>query len=692
MSVQDDIADLLPGAPLSKAAQIVRRMSYLYIAFAVFIAGLLTVPLWPARLGLAKVRLLAREMITGGIGVTTLVAVLLSLVALAATVMMTESRLRRRRIQAAQTAGELPPEATALLDVVWNFGPSLLARQGQAALLTVAMIVMALLAKFLWPAAMPMPPIRGDANLAAAIIIGLSFPSLMAERMLHAFPAGQMPEAPLVRRLLLLTTLIMAASGVFEIGRSVGFAWVNWVQRGLLIVSLLIMAELFIRSLGRLFLPPPHADVAKAAVDSIIAALLTGGPRAPAMLIRTHLGLDFARSWALSYIAKAAIPAVLATALLCWFLSGVKLLDGNQRGVYQRLGAPVAVLGPGLHLLLPWPLGRLRPVEYGTIHTVFVASDQNVEVEKVGVEDNPPASMNQLWDTAHLTEAQYLVASPAVSQGAGEQGFQAVSSEIRVLYRTGLTDQAAMQVVYAVAEPEMVVRQEASRLATRYFSSHTLDMVMGGQRESLEESLRVELQRAVTADHAGVDIVAVVIQAIHPPAGAAAAYHAVQAAEIAADASVSNATGKAFRTMGEAQEEAQRILDVAQASATERIQAAIGDAYQFDADRKGNSAGSASFLLERRNRNLVTALRGMHLTIMDARLSPSQGLLIDLRNNEGGAPAGLSASDLAAATTTPSVEGYVSDQPTRGTSSEGPAPPGTAEDAAEQAREAARKP
>jgi regulator of protease activity HflC (stomatin/prohibitin superfamily) len=34
----------------------------------------------------------------------------------------------------------------------------------------------------------------------------------------------------------------------------------------------------------------------------------------------------------------------------------------DQRAVYERFGAPVRVLHPGLHLILPWPLGRLRPV------------------------------------------------------------------------------------------------------------------------------------------------------------------------------------------------------------------------------------------------------------------------------------------------------------------------------------------
>ncbi|HEY5410435.1 MAG TPA: SPFH domain-containing protein, partial [Caulobacteraceae bacterium] len=455
-------------------------------------------------------------------------------------------------------------------------------------------------------------------------------------------------------------------------------------ERALIIVALLIAAELALRSLARLFLPTPAPEAARGVSDSILAALITGGPRAPGALIRTHLGLDFARSWALSYLRAAAIPAVLATLLLCWLLSGVKLLSGDQRGIYERLGAPVAVLGPGFHILAPWPLGRMRPVEFGTIHTVAVgaargpeAFEQDEKSEQISAEATPPASMNRLWETAHATEAEYLVAN----QAAGQQGFMAVNAEILVLYRTGLTNAAAMQAVYGSANQQTVVGEEANRLATRYFSSHTLEGVMGGDRERLEGTLRAQLAAAIDADHAGVDIVAVLIDAIHPPAGAAAAYHAVQAAQINADASVANATGHASRTAGVAQEESHQATTAAEAVAVEKVQAAGGDAYQFAADRKAYRSSPPAFLLERRARNLIQALHGARLMLVDGRLTGDQAPLIDLRAI--GAPSAAAASGVSGPGSQITESGG-DDQSTPSTSTEGPAPPVTSEAAAEQ--------
>ena len=138
----------------------------------------------------------------------------------------------------------------------------------------------------------------------------------------------------------------------------------------------------------------------------------------------------------------------------------------------------MAVLGPGLHLLLPWPLGRLRPVEYGTIHSVAIGVDPTAPQEKeqaVAAEATPPASLNRLWESSHPGQANYLVPS----RGTGQEGFQSVSTEISVLYRVGLSDAAAVQSVYTVADPESLIRESASRLVLRYFNSRELECGAG---------------------------------------------------------------------------------------------------------------------------------------------------------------------------------------------------------------------
>jgi regulator of protease activity HflC (stomatin/prohibitin superfamily) len=506
--------------------------------------------------------------------------------------------------------------------------PGFTARQGQAIIVTTGAILIWIAERLLWPG-QPSPPLEAAANVGIGVTFVLAFLSLMAERVINAFPQPQLQEAPTVRRLLFFTTLMLVAAACLEIGRSMDVMWVRWLIWVLACLPGLVVFELTLRALARLFLPPPLPADATAVTDSLVVALITGGPRAPGAILRSQLGLDFSRSWAVSFLSKALLPAAFGTGLLCWGLSGVKLIDLDQRGVYERLGAPVAVLGPGLHVLLPWPLGRLRPVDFGGIHSVAIGVDQEEPDEMVLVDSEAPAplSLNRLWESSHAGQAHYLV--PSV--GTGLQSFQSIATEISVLYRVGLSDSAALESVYAVADPKLLVRSEADRLVLRFFNSQTLEAVIGARRENVAGMLRDQLAASVDTHHAGIEIVSVLIEEIHPPVALAAAYHAVQAAEIKATATVFDETAKATLTAGEAQQQAHQMITAADANAAETRHKSDSAAYRFDADRRAYAAGGKAFLDERYYNNLAASLSKIPVMIIDHRLSPADGPILDLR-------------------------------------------------------------
>ncbi|MEI7932170.1 MAG: SPFH domain-containing protein, partial [Alphaproteobacteria bacterium] len=660
-------SELLQGAPLSRAVQLVSRLTWLYGIYAAVIVVLLPIHLLPFK-GPAKLVGLSRELAIGGLGETGLGVVLLVFFAMMAAGLLTGARLWRRRVETAMAAGEIDNAPLTLLAIAWKRGPGFLARQGQAVLLPLAALIVVLLAWLMWPKAGAPAAVSNDANLIAALIIGLAFPALIAERMMAGFPREQMPEAPGLRRLLLLATLILAVSGLAEIGRGLHYGWTVWIQRGLSLISVVVAIEIAVRSLGRLFLPEPSPDTAKAATDSLIATVLTAGPRSPGNLIRTHLGLDFARSWALSFLTAAAVPALTVTFLFCWMLTGVKLLGPDQRGVYERFGAPISVLKPGFHMVMPWPMGRLRPVEYGAIHTIATgvfdangaekgaqAVAEAAKLESISAEASPTAAMSRGWETAHATQATYLVAD----ESGDARSFQAVNTEILVLYRTGLTDQAARDAVYRATSQAQIVEQESNRLALRYFSSHTLTAVLGASRENLQETLKAELSQSIDSYHAGVEIMAVLVNEIHPPAGAAEAYHHVQAAGILANTTAFLARAHAERVKGQAQQEAYQATSAATGQAVTRMQQVTGDAARFTAERQAYALSPSAFLLERRSRNLVEGLRGRQVMIVDHNLPAGSIPLIDMRSVQA-APAGAPAT---------STSPYVPDLP-RSTSTE----------------------
>jgi regulator of protease activity HflC (stomatin/prohibitin superfamily) len=642
-----------PGVP--RPHRLVRRLLGLYAAAA----GVVVFALAAGRLASAhapRMQALVREITASGLAGTALSSLLLAITALSATWALTSARGLSPECGASPAGGARSARTQRWRG--WPTGAGPAARQGQALIVPVGALFIWMSIRLSWPIARHLEA-AGAGNIAAAFTLGIAFTSLVAERIVNAFPSPQLPEAPALHRLLLLVTLTLAAGAALQLAESAGLEWAHWLQAAVACVPGLVATELALRALARLFLPTPQAGEAKAATDSLVAGLLTGGPRAPGALLRTHFGLDFARSWALSFLGKAALPALLLTAVLCWALSGLKLIDLEHRGIYERFGAPVAVLGPGLHALLPWPFGKLRTVEDGAIHSVPIgvfyqgtgqgtgAAYSAAAEPPIGAEATPPLSMNRLWETVHPDQAQYLVPS----RGTGEQGFQSVDTEIFVLYRVGLGDRAALESLYAVADPGALVQDVANRVVLRYFNTRTLAAVLGASRQNVASELRAEIARDIRAYDAGLDVVSVLIEEIHPPVGAAAAYHAVQAAQINANASISDEIGRARRVAGVAQQERHQLLTAASAQAIETRKIASAAAYRFAADRRAYAEGRRAFLLERDLSDLESAVGGRPLTLLDDRLQASDGPLIDMR------PAAASAAAAGSGPIIPSGPG-----------------------------------
>jgi regulator of protease activity HflC (stomatin/prohibitin superfamily) len=150
-------------------------------------------------------------------------------------------------------------------------------------------------------------------------------------------------------------------------------------------------------------------------------------------------------------------------------------------------------------------------------------------------------------------------------------------------------------------------------------------------RDTFSAEFRSELQTELDRLNSGQEILAVIVEAIHPPPGAANAYHAVQAAEISSKVSVANETGAAEKNKKEAQEEATRMQDQAIAASAEALSGAEAEQQLFEGDHSAYMHGGKAFLLERWFDRARTALARAHIVVMDHRLSGAAAPTIDLR-------------------------------------------------------------
>jgi regulator of protease activity HflC (stomatin/prohibitin superfamily) len=493
-------------------------------------------------------------------------------------------------------------------------------------------------------------------EVLGGVLIVAAFPLLVLERAFASVAPEMLPDAPQLDRLLRLPLAACLGIGIAAVLRSFGFAWALWIEQGVAILIVAVALELIVRSLLVAFVPFAPIAQRRTVADSSLAGFLRfSAPSFQALntAVRQQFGIDLSRSWALAFVQRAMLPIALVMGILAWGVTGITALGLNERAVYERFGEPVAVLGPGLHVHLPWPMGVMRGVELGVIHDIPIAMSplgdagqtarQSTGVDQqqqlVGAEAPPPASSDRLWDASHPSEQSYLIASEA----NGQQTFQIADADLRVVYRVGLTDADAMSAAYRVADPETLIKASTGQLLVRYFARYTLAEVLGQNREAFANEFRVSLQGQLDRLSSGIEAIAVVIEAIHPPAGAASAYRNVQAAQILANSQIAVQRASAIHSIKSAQQGAMEDRNKATAAAAELVTQARSESVLFDADREARQRDGEAFLSERRFERLATGLSKSEAIVVDHRLNGQNGPVIDLRSLDGGGGRGAAA-------------------------------------------------
>ncbi|VVO07005.1 hypothetical protein PS718_03125 [Pseudomonas fluorescens] len=483
-----------------------------------------------------------------------------------------------------------------------------------------------------WNLTLPPAAVGVSAKVGAALALLLAFGLLVLERQLAQENPAQWPEASSLAqltRVAIISLVLGALCSLFAAETSV------WPVRLAVLIGILpglVAIELLLRAVLSVFSPQREQLEPTLLARSFVADMLRWPPQ-PLLALQHELhnrfGIDLRQIWAFSYMRRAFLPVVALVLAIGWLLTGLHEIPLQGRGIYERFGKPVQVFGPGLHAGLPWPLGRVLSVENGVVHELATSVGENpAPVQAVPAEGPAPSTANRLWDASHVNDKSQVIAS---SRGA-QQSFQIVNMDVRFVYRIGLTDQAALAATYNSADVPALIRSTASRILVHDFASRTLDGLLGADRVGLGE----EIGRAVQSDlqqlDSGVEILATVVEAIHPPAGAANAYHGVQAAQIGAQALISRERGAAAQASNQAQLQASLARDQASANAREISAAAQAADLKFSAEQKAYASAGQAFVLEQYLSQLSQGLSKAKLLVLDHRLGGSNNApTIDLR-------------------------------------------------------------
>lgn len=484
----------------------------------------------------------------------------------------------------------------------------------------------------IWNLTLPAAGVGLSATVGAAITLLLAFALLVLERQLAQESPAQWPEAGALAQLTRVAIISLVLGALCLLFASDSAIWPVRLAVLIGILPGLVALELLLRALLSLFSPRREQLEPALLARSFVADLLRWPPQ-PLLALQHELhnrfGIDLRQIWAFSYMRRAFLPVLLLVAAVGWLLTGLHEIPMQSRGIYERFGKPVQVFGPGLHAGLPWPLGRVLSVENGVVHELATSVGENPAPVQLDPAEGPaPFTANRLWDASHVNDKSQVIAS---SRG-DQQSFQIVNMDVRFVYRIGLSDQAALAATYNSADVPTLIRSTASRILVHDFASRTLDGLLGEDRTGLAE----EIGRAVQSDlqklDSGVEILATVVEAIHPPAGAANAYHSVQAAQIGAQALISRERGAAAEASNQAQLQASLARDQASANAHEINATARAADLKFSAEQKAYASAGQAFVLEQYLSQLSQGLSKAKLLVLDHRLGGSSNApTIDLR-------------------------------------------------------------
>ncbi|WP_248920029.1 protease modulator HflK [Pseudomonas entomophila] len=497
-------------------------------------------------------------------------------------------------------------------------------------LAALALLALAVLAGA-WRFDLPAPALAGQPGWVAVAVFGaIAFGLLVFERHLAATPATDWPEAgtlAAVVRLVIAVQVLCIPCLVFADGLRL------WPARLAVLIAILpglLALELLLRAVLSVFRPQRPREEPTLVANSLTAGLLQWPPRPLAFLqgeLQQRLGIDLRQVWAFGFMRRALLPVAGLVALVGWLLTGVVQVPMNGRGVYERFGDPIEVYPPGLHIGLPWPLGRVLAVDNGTLHELATSGDAALADPLTDAEGPPPASANRLWDAAHVAENAQVIAG---SDGS-RQSFQIVNMDVRFIYRIGLDDASAIAATYHASDVAQLVRSIANRVLVHDFANRSLDGLLGAQREALGRDIGNAVQADLDRLDSGVQILATAVEAIHPPAGAANAYHGVQAAQIGAQALVAEERGQAARQAALARQNTAVQTDKASADAHEITARAQAQEIAFTAESAAWRQAGQAFILEQYLARLSQGLAAGNALIIDHRLTAAQAPTLDLR-------------------------------------------------------------
>jgi len=247
---------------------------------------------------------------------------------------------------------------------------------------------------------------------------------------------------------------------------------------------------------------------------------------------------------------------VLGLVVLLWLASGIYIVQPDEEGVVLQFGKYVATTGPGPHYHLPYP-----------VETVYKPKVSQIRRIEVGFRSTGKASSFQQGQS-RTVKAESLMLT-------GDENI--VDVQFIVQYRIS----NAVDYLFNVTQQAVTVKSAAEAAMREVIGHNQIDNALTEGKLKIQNDCRQLLQDILNRYKAGIQIVAVQMQDVHPPKEVVDAFKDVASAREDRSRIINEAEAYSNDILPKARGAAAEIVNKAQAYKESTVSKAQGDASRF---------------------------------------------------------------------------------------------------------------
>lgn len=255
------------------------------------------------------------------------------------------------------------------------------------------------------------------------------------------------------------------------------------------------------------------------------------------------------------------IALVVVAAVAVWLLTGIYIVNPDEQGIVLRFGKYSRTVEPGPHYALPEP-----------IESVYKPKVTQVLRSEVGFRSVGQGSTFQ--------QGQVRTIGEEASMLTGDENI--VNVQFSVQYK--ISD--PVNYLFNITSPAMLVRSAAEAAMREVIGNSEIDSAITDGKLKIQNEATTLLQEILNRYGAGIQVLAVQLQDVHPPKEVIDAFKDVASAREDKSRIINQAEAYRNELLPRARGEAAALRNDAEAYSAMRTRHAEGEAGRFDAVRQ----------------------------------------------------------------------------------------------------------